>query len=198
LNWDLMNDGLGNPKNTRSMLLAHQTPPAMSLGIRETAESAVRSGLRNILFAARPEPEAAAIDAYLKSLRPMPSPYLVNGRLSRSAARGKRLFHQSRVGCATCHPPSLFTDGSPHDVGTRGRFDRPADRFDTPTLVECWRTAPYLHDGAAATIRAVIVDLNRQDQHGRTSHLGRQKIDDLVAYVLSLCRRACGPRKFSG
>ena len=34
LNWDLMNDGLGNPKNTRSMLLVHQGGPAMSLGVR--------------------------------------------------------------------------------------------------------------------------------------------------------------------
>ncbi|HEY5914869.1 MAG TPA: YncE family protein [Verrucomicrobiae bacterium] len=29
LNWDLLNDGIGNPKNTRSLLLAHKTPPAM-------------------------------------------------------------------------------------------------------------------------------------------------------------------------
>ena len=26
LNWDLLNDGIGNPKNTKSLLLAHQTP----------------------------------------------------------------------------------------------------------------------------------------------------------------------------
>ena len=34
LNWDLLNDGVGNPKNTKSMLLAHRTPPAMSEGVR--------------------------------------------------------------------------------------------------------------------------------------------------------------------
>ena len=38
LNWDLTNDGIGNPKNTKSLLLAHRTPPAMSMGVRETAE----------------------------------------------------------------------------------------------------------------------------------------------------------------
>ncbi len=27
LNWDLVNDGIGNPKNTKSMLWAHCTPP---------------------------------------------------------------------------------------------------------------------------------------------------------------------------
>jgi hypothetical protein len=48
LNWDLLNDGVGNPKNTNSMLLAHQTPPAMSEGVRLTAEAAVRSGYATI------------------------------------------------------------------------------------------------------------------------------------------------------
>jgi len=55
LNWDLLNDGVGNPKHTKSMLLAHRTPPAMSEGVRLTAEAAVRSGLTHILYADRPE-----------------------------------------------------------------------------------------------------------------------------------------------
>jgi hypothetical protein len=42
LNWDLLNDGIGNPKNTKSLLLTYQTPPAMWLGVRETAETADR------------------------------------------------------------------------------------------------------------------------------------------------------------
>ncbi len=46
LNWDLLNDGIGNPKNVKSLLLSHETPPAMSLGVRETAEVAVRAGIR--------------------------------------------------------------------------------------------------------------------------------------------------------
>jgi len=65
LNWDLTNDGQGNSKNTKSLLYAHRTPPAMATGVRESAEQAVRSGLLHILFERRPESEAAAIDAYL-------------------------------------------------------------------------------------------------------------------------------------
>ena len=43
LNWDLMNDGLGNPKNSRSMLLVHEAGPVMSLpSVRENAEAAMR------------------------------------------------------------------------------------------------------------------------------------------------------------
>ncbi|MFC1762132.1 hypothetical protein ACFL6U_08630 [Planctomycetota bacterium] len=110
LNWDLMNDGIGNPKNTKSLLLSHATPPAMAGGARNSAEDAVRSGIRFIQFAHRPDEDARAIDAYLKSLTPIPSPYLVKGRsspteLSQTARRGKQLF--VRAGCASCHPGSL-------------------------------------------------------------------------------------------
>ena len=186
LNWDLLNDGIGNPKNTKSMLLAHATPPAMSMGVRDTAETAVRAGIQHILFTVQPEEVAAAINKYLKSLQPVPSPYLVNGQLSDSARRGEKLFKDRQVGCAVCHPPGLFTDLHTYDVGTRGRFDRPTDRFDTPTLVEGWRTAPYLHDGSAATMRDVLTTSNPLDKHGKTSHLTPQQIDDLAEYLLSL------------
>ena len=48
LNWDLLNDGIGNPKNTLSLLLSHQTPPVMITGVRASAEDAVRAGIKYI------------------------------------------------------------------------------------------------------------------------------------------------------
>ena len=128
----------------------------------------------------------AAMDVYLKSLKPLPSPGLVNGRLSGSARRGEKLFKDRKVGCASCHPLGLFTDLKTYDVGTRGRFDQPTDQFDTATLVEAWRTAPYLHDGSAASILEVLTTRNPRDEHGKTSHLTPQQLEDLAAYVLSL------------
>lgn len=220
LNWDLLNDGVGNPKNTKSLLLCFQTPPAMSLGIRETAATAVRAGISHILLTQQPEEVALAIDAYLKSLKPVPSPFLVQGPrskvqspeaevhssdlateqgpkskiekrkakvawvLSSSAKRGQQVF--TRTGCAACHPPPLYTDLHAHDVGTRASFDKPNDEFDTPTLIALWRTAPYLHDGSAATIRDVLTARNPHDQHGSTSHLTAQQITDLCTFLLSL------------
>ena len=153
LRWDLLNDGIGNPKKTKSLVCSHRTPPMMSLGVRETVEQAVRSGFRNILFAVRPEEEMQAVAEYLESLRPVPSPFLVKGKLSPAARRGKKLFEDPQVGCAGCHPAPLFTDQKSHRVGTETAVDRPGDQFDTPSLIECWRTAPYLHDGSAASIR---------------------------------------------
>ena len=186
MNWDLINDGIGNPKNSKSMVLSHQTPPAISMGERDTAETSVRAGIKNILFAVRPEEDAKAIDEFLKSIKPMPSPYLEKGKLSTAAQRGKKLFFDNTVGCAKCHPAGLFTTLKSYDVGTRGQFDKPQDIFDTPTLIECWRSAPYLHDGSATTIRDVLTTHNPKDQHGKTQQLSPQQIDDLAAYLLSL------------
>lgn len=181
LNWDLLNDGEGNPKNTKSILLSHQTPPAMASAVHATAQAAVRSGIQHILMSKRPEAEAAAMDAWLTSLEPLPSPFLVKGRFSLAAQRGQRLFESDRVGCASCHPGPRYTDLKMHDVGSRAESD---DRsaFDTPTLVETWRTAPYMHDGHYATIEQLLTE----GKHGRANKLSAAEIADLVQFVLSL------------
>jgi cellulase/cellobiase CelA1 len=36
-------------------------------------------------------------------------------------------------------------------------------------LIELWRTAPYLHDGSAATVTDAITTHNREDRRGNTS-----------------------------
>jgi cytochrome c peroxidase len=184
LNWDLLNDGIGNPKNTKSMLLAHRTPPAMISGVRPTAEAAVRAGMEHILFADDPLPDADAIDTYLKSLRPVPSPRLIDGGLSPAAKRGQRLFEDPRVGCATCHPAPLYTDLKRHRVRPPGSIEhRP---FDTPTLIEVWRTAPYLHDGRFLTVKELLVSGRHGRSAGGVEQLDEEQIDDLVEFVLSL------------
>lgn len=186
LNWDLLNDGMGNPKNTKSMLLSDKTPPAMARGVRDSMDVASLAGFRHILFR-QPEPdEVKAAREYIKSLTPTPSPRLEkDGALSAAAKRGKALFHDEKTKCATCHPDGLFTDKSMYDVGTRGELDH-ASVFDTPSLIELWRTAPYLHDGSAATLEDVLTTFNKEDRHGVTSHLNEKQIADLVAYLLSL------------
>ncbi len=186
LNWDLLNDGIGNPKDTKSLVLSHQTPPVMSLGVRATAEIAVRNGIQSSLASTLPEDIAQNIDVWLKSLKPAPSPHLVNGQLSSAAKRGEQIFNSSQAGCASCHKPGLFTDLHSYPVGTENAFDKDAREFDTPTLRELWRTAPYLHDGSAATLRDVLTTRNPKNEHGATSHLSAGQLDDLIEYLLSL------------
>lgn len=186
LNWDNLNDGIGNPKNAKSLLLAHQTPPSMWLGVRSNAYVAVRAGIKNSLFTVQPEEVAVALDEYLISLQPQPSPHLVKGKFSEAAQRGEKLFFNKGVGCSGCHKPPLFTDQKFHDVGTRSRYDKATDRFDTPSLVEAWRSAPYLHDGSAATVLDVLTNRNQTNDHGDTKQLTPDQLKDLAAYVLSL------------
>ena len=108
---------------------------------------------------------------------------LVNGKLSASAERGKKVFEETE--CIECHAPPLFSSTELHDLhlGTGMDKDKP---FTVPTLIEVWRTAPYLHDGRAATIRDVLTTFNVGDSHGTTSSLTEQELNDLIEYVLSL------------
>ena len=181
LNWDLLNDGLGNPKNVKSMLLAHATPPTTITAIRANAEESVRSGIRHIHAAVRAEEEAGDIDAYLRALRPVVSPHLAEeGRGSDAVVRGKAVFE--RVGCAHCHPAPLFTDLKQYDVGTTRGIDagRP---LDTPTLVEVWRTAPYLHDGRFRTLRETIAFHDAALRKADGAALSEDDLDDLTEFV---------------
>ncbi len=183
VNWDLLNDGIGNAKNTRTLLYSHETPPVMITGIRARAEVAVRAGFRFIQFAAVPEDVSNAADAYLRALRPVPSPYLVNGELSASAQRGESVF--ATAGCIQCHSGPYKTNGKIYDVGT-GPDELGITDFVTTPLLEVWRTAPYLFRGQAATMKEVFTRFNPEDKHGRTSNLTEQQMDDLVEYTLSL------------
>ena len=137
-------------------------------------------------FEPKEEDIPPSVDDYLKSLTPVPSPSLVQGQLSEAAQRGKELFfNEQRLGCAICHPAPLYTNLKSYDVKSRGELDR-TDAFDTPTLVECWRTAPYMHDGRYVTLKEVFT----AGKHGRHASeieaLTEQEIDDLVEFIHAL------------
>lgn len=191
LNWDLLNDGMGNPKQTKSELYDHLTPPTMITGIRKDMHTCNAAGLIHIQFVTRPEEDVHCFDAYVEKMKPVPSPYLVNGKLSARAQRGEKLFVKAK--CAECHTPEkkapggepLWTDLKLYDVGL-GTATETGRKFDTPTLAECWRTAPYLYDGRALTMEEVLTTCNPNDTHGETSKLTPEQIKDLAEYVLSL------------
>lgn len=139
-------------------------------------------------------PDLDALAAYVASLSTFGrSPYRqANGLLSAAADRGQTLF--ANLGCATCHSGPGFTDSMfavIHNVGTikagSGQaMGGPLLGLDTPTLRGLWATAPYLHDGSAATLMDVLVAQNTQGLHGASNALTQAEQQDLVAYLLSI------------
>jgi YVTN family beta-propeller protein len=136
-----------------------------------------------------------ALAVYTNSFDFTLSPHIpAPGKLSPAATRGQKLFHSNEVGCASCHSGPYYTDSNLqkpyrlHDVGTGG--DDPSEkigpRYDSPTLLGVYRTAPYLHHGKAKTLRDVLTTCNAQDRHGKTSQLKPDAIDALVAFLQSL------------
>ncbi|HUE74535.1 MAG TPA: hypothetical protein VMP01_26950 [Pirellulaceae bacterium] len=137
--------------------------------------------------------ELDALAAYSNSHGYSLSPH-AKGGLSDAAQRGKEIFFSSETKCATCHSGPMYADSQPgpmppkHDVGTGE--DDPGEKmgpaYDTPSLLGVYRTAPYLHHGKAATLEEVLTSCNKDDRHGKTSHLSAEQIADLVAFLKAL------------
>jgi len=180
LNWDLANDGLGNPKNNKSLQDAHDTPPAMWSGVRADLADGVGAGERFQGFVPMAHVQGP-ITEYLTHPDRAPSPYRNGDPLA--IERGKKLF--TVAGCDVCHPAPTYSDCKFHDLGF-GTTNDFRNRFDTPSIRSCYRTAPYLHDGRAPTLESLFLEYNPHDVHGRTKGFTKQELDDLLAYVRTL------------
>jgi len=91
-----------------------------------------------------------------------------------------------------------FNDGLAHDVGTAGELDwarvesdlatgidpRPAGLLNTPTLAGLYYTAPYLHDGSAASLSDVLA--RTRATMGNTTDLTPAQIQALIASLTTL------------
>jgi cytochrome c len=96
-----------------------------------------------------------------------------------AVARGRLLFNDKSVGCASCHNGDKFTNNMTADVGTDGTFQ-------VPSLLNVAARAPYMHDGCAPTLTDRFGPCGGGDHHGLTSPLGAAQIADLVAYLQTL------------
>lgn len=96
-----------------------------------------------------------------------------------AVSRGRAIFQDAAVGCASCHAGAKLTSNQPADVGTGGRFQ-------VPTLLGIAHRAPFMHTGCAATLRDRFDACGGGDRHGKTSHLGEAELRDLVTYLETL------------
>jgi YVTN family beta-propeller protein len=105
-----------------------------------------------------------ALAAYLASLNTFENSPLraADGTLTSAAALGKTVFDTK--GCGSCHSGIRFTGSGANTVVNVGtlkpasgnRLGGALNGIDVPTLRDVWATAPYLHDGSAATIADAI------------------------------------------
>ncbi len=116
------------------------------------------------------------IAAFIAWTRPVDLPD--HGRTDEAVGRGAELFHRADLGCAACHPAPTFTDGEPYDL--YGLFG-----VEPPSLPGVAATAPYLHDGRAASLAEVVAHA-RTGEMGGPVELTDEEIADLVAYLRSL------------
>lgn len=135
-----------------------------------------------------------AIAAFERTLLSWRSPYDRYARGDRralpdDALRGQVTFREK--GCVSCHTGPNFTDGRFHAISEPrgaddGAFEKtgaPADRgtFRTPSLRNVDLTGPYLHDGAAKTLRVAIFS---HDSAAAT--LSQDDVTEIEAFLASL------------
>jgi DNA-binding beta-propeller fold protein YncE/mono/diheme cytochrome c family protein len=152
-------------------------------------------------------PELDGLAAYVASLDKVArSPFRnADGSLTASGAAGEAVFREQA--CQNCHGGRQFTNStvpgvslpnpSPASIlfnvgtikSTSGqRLGAALPGIDTPTLKGVWQTAPYFHDGSAATIPAVITTVpnTTPTAHGSMHTLSAQKQADLARYMIEI------------
>jgi len=160
LTWALlMRRLLAVPEYVELFRAAYPDVPAEQLGFEHAARAIAAYEVAAFTFTDSPW------DRYLAGER---------AALSEQAKRGALLFY-GEAGCAACHSGNLLTDQQFHNIGVPqlgpgklsderldlGRFletGRAADRyaFRTPPLRNVTLTAPYMHNGAYADLRAAV------------------------------------------
>jgi YVTN family beta-propeller protein len=125
--------------------------------------------------------------AFMDSLRMPPSPAHAHGEpLTESEQRGQEIFEDSALACVTCHPPPLYTDQQQHDVGTGTPDEKIGPAYDTPTLRGLYDSAPYFHDGSAATLNDALTRPSAGSEHDVRGSLTEAEIEDLIAFLMAL------------
>ena len=167
------------------------------LGLGFMTDAQFNTGTRNQTLGDPKAGVSADLDnlaAFVASLTSVnPSPFRnPDGSLTADGAVGRNLFIQLQ--CFNCHSGADFTDsasGALHNVGTikpgsGNRLGQPLTGLDTPTLEGLWETAPYLHDGSAATLLDVFTTQNAGGLHGNTASLTTTQLNQLVAYMMQI------------
>jgi len=115
-----------------------------------------------------------ALAGYLEQLATVRTPT----RDPQMVARGAKLF--DATGCRQCHDGKSYTDQEKH------KFAGTLAESDTPSLLGLAASAPYFHDGSAATIEALLRDRGAVHGMSETAKLDDKQVADLTAFLETL------------
>jgi hypothetical protein len=188
-----------NVTNTMSLRDISETPPYKWNGMNQTVYK--QDGIRFSTVLTRNEPfsynDLDALVSYILTGIHYPPNLMYNpaGELTESQLRGKAIFERSvddsskvipvNNRCITCHPAPYYTNKKMAYVNTLSKTDD-SILFDTPHLNNIYASAPYLHDGRAATLEEIWTKFGKTDKHGRVNDMTKNELNDLVDYLKSL------------
>ncbi len=188
-----------NVTNTMTLRDISETAPFKWSGTNPTVYK--QDGMRFSTFLTRTESfsykDLDALTAYiLTGIKNPPNlQYNPNGELSEAQLEGKKIFERTKDGlgneipeanrCITCHTPPYYTNQKMSYVQTLAKTDD-SIQFDNPHLNDIYASAPYLHDGRAATLEEIWTKYGKNDKHGVINDLTKIQLNDLVEYLKSL------------
>jgi cytochrome c peroxidase len=123
--------------------------------------------------------EPAEIDAISAYLQAIPAPRAPSRDLAQ-ITRGKALFTSDELGCTSCHGGARHTDRARHQLSGD------LASVDTPALIGLAASAPYFHDGSAATLSTLLRDAGKVHGMAETASLSDREIEDLSAFLDTL------------
>jgi len=188
-----------NLTNTQSLREIGKTAPFKWNGKNQTVFK--QDGIRFSTVLTRTEqfsyPDLDAIASFIMTGIQYPPNLQHNPtqELTEAQLRGKEIFERSvdnsgkeiPVGnrCITCHPAPYYTNLMLRDVGTLAATDD-SIRFDTPHLNNIYASAPYLHDGRAATLEEIWTKYSPYDKHGVANDLSKIELNEMIEYLKTL------------
>ena len=188
-----------NVTNTMTLRDISETAPFKWSGTNPTVYK--QDGIRFSTFLTRTESfsykDLDALTAYiLTGIKNPPNlQYNPNGNLTEAQLRGKNIFDRTNDNygneipegnrCITCHTPPYYTNRKMSYVQTLASTDD-SILFDTPHLNDIYASAPYLHDGRAATLEEIWTKYGKTDKHGVVNDLSKIQLNELIDYLKSL------------
>ncbi len=199
LQWDLEPDGFGiDIVDNRSLERIKDTGPFKWNGSNKDLQT--ECGPRTEKFFFRSQgfrgSDLEDLVTYIKSIPLRPNRHrLPNGELTPAQERGKAIFMRTAKKdgtpfpdvnqCSFCHSGPDYTNKLLAYVGSDKKTDR-SPLVDVPQLTNVVNSAPYLHDGSAATLEEIWTVVIPQDKHGITSDLTKDDLNDLIEYLKTL------------